>query len=41
MTAGYFRTDIYLSQGLLNQTTPDQQAIIIAHEQNTSASSIT
>jgi hypothetical protein len=33
MTAGYFRTDIYLSQGLLNQTTPDQQAIIIAHEQ--------
>ena len=33
MAAGYFRPDIYLSQGLLNQTTPDQQAIIIAHEQ--------
>ena len=33
MAAGYFRADVYLSQGLLNQTTPDQQAIIIAHEQ--------
>jgi hypothetical protein len=32
MTVGYFQADIYLSQGLLDQTTPHQQAIILAHE---------
>ena len=33
MTTGFFRSRILLSQGLLQQTSKDQQVVILAHEQ--------